>query len=164
VKPAVVRFYIDQDILGLKFLASLRPDITYPGDPGAVVHKRERSACPVMPGTRDVDWLPIVAEQGWLIITRDAQIQQHRAEINAVVEHGAKMVALASDDARDRWGQFEVVMNQWRRLEELANETGPFVYAAHRTSLRRLAPEVRRARRTPPRRASRRTRPTRRAV
>lgn len=38
VKPAEVRFYIDADILGVgHVLAGLRPDVTYPGDPGAVV-------------------------------------------------------------------------------------------------------------------------------
>lgn len=144
MKPAVVRFYIDQDILGLKILASLRADITYPGDPGAIIHKRVRPACPIKPGTHDVDWLPVVAEQGWLIITRDAHIRQHRAEINAVIEHGAKMVALASDDAGTTWAQLEVVMTQWRELARLADLSGPFVYTAHRTSLKRIAPLRRR--------------------
>jgi hypothetical protein len=37
-KPAAVRFYLDADILGLaKVLVTLRPDMTYPGDPGGVV-------------------------------------------------------------------------------------------------------------------------------
>jgi hypothetical protein len=147
VKPAVVRFYIDQDILGLKILASLRSDITYPGDPGATVHKRERSPCPIKPGTLDVDWLPVVAEQGWLIITRDAHIRQHRAEINAVMDHRARMVALASEDARNTWAQLEVVMTQWREIDKLADLPGPFVYAAYRTSLAPIAPERRPRRR-----------------
>jgi hypothetical protein len=138
VKPAVVRFYIDQDILGLKILASTRPDITYPGDPGATIHKRQRPPCPVKPGTLDVDWLPIVAEQGWLIITRDSHIRQHRAEINAVMDHGAKMVALASEDAGNTWSQLEVVMTQWREIEKLVDLPGPFVYTAHRTSLTKI--------------------------
>jgi hypothetical protein len=35
IKPAEVRYYIDADILGLaRVLAALRPDVTYPGDPG----------------------------------------------------------------------------------------------------------------------------------
>jgi hypothetical protein len=38
VKPAVVRYYFDADILGLaKVVAGLRTDITYPGDPGVVI-------------------------------------------------------------------------------------------------------------------------------
>jgi hypothetical protein len=43
VKPAQVRFYVDADILGLgRILAGLRPDVTYPGDPGTVLFKKQR--------------------------------------------------------------------------------------------------------------------------
>jgi len=63
VKPATVRYYFDADILGLgKVVAGLRPDATYPGDPGAVMRKRKRSPCTIA-GTDvdDVDWIPRVA-------------------------------------------------------------------------------------------------------
>ena len=45
---AQVRFYVDADILGLgKILGSLRNDVTYPGDPGVVIHKRHRAPSPI---------------------------------------------------------------------------------------------------------------------
>ena len=64
-KPATVRFYFDADVLGLaKVLASLCSDITYPGDPGGVVHKRERPACSVTSRSMlDTEWLPEVARE-----------------------------------------------------------------------------------------------------
>lgn len=104
-KPADVRFYFDADVLGLaKVLVQLRPDITYPGDPGGVVHRRRRPACPITsPATLDVDWIPAVAKAGWLIITRDSHIQDHRAEIAAVRENAGKMVALAGREALNTW-------------------------------------------------------------
>jgi hypothetical protein len=44
LRAAQVRIYVDADLLGLgKILASLRNDVTYPGDPGAVIHKRQRT-------------------------------------------------------------------------------------------------------------------------
>ena len=47
-KPATVRFYFDADVLGLaKAVVGLRSDSTYPGDPGGVVHKRQRPPCPI---------------------------------------------------------------------------------------------------------------------
>jgi hypothetical protein len=111
-KPATVRFYFDADILGLaKVVAALRSDVTYPGDPGAVIHKRKREPCTIQPGVDDVEWLPYVARQGWLIVTRDSNIQENRAEIDAVLAHGAKMVALASSDARTKWTQLEVLID-----------------------------------------------------
>ena len=74
LRAAQVRFYVDADILGLgKILGSLRNDVTYPGDPGAVIHKRQREPCPIAsPDVLDTDWIPQVAARGWLIITRDS--------------------------------------------------------------------------------------------
>jgi hypothetical protein len=138
VKPADVRFYLDADVLGLaRVLSQLRSDVTYPGDVGAVVHKRQRAACPVAsPSVKDTEWIPLVAANGWLIITRDRRIQDHRREIEAVRENGARMVALSGPEARGTFAQLEIVMTQWRAILKLAVQPGPFVYTATRTRLR----------------------------
>ena len=139
-KPAVVRFYLDADVLGLaKVLASLRSDVTYPGDPGGVVHRRSRPSCPIKsPATDDEVWIPETARHGWLIITRDSRIHHHRAEIEAVRSSGARMIALAGEEARGTWYQLEVVMCQWRAIERRTFEPGPFIYLASRTTLRSI--------------------------
>ncbi len=111
MKQAEVRYYVDADVLGLaKVLASLRADVTYPGDPGGVVRKRSRPAAPIT--TTDVDddvWIPIVAARGWSIITRDKAIQRRPAEIEAVRDSGAKMFALTSREQLSVWDQLEIV-------------------------------------------------------
>lgn len=137
-KPATVRFYFDADVLGLaKTVAKLRSDVTYPGDPGGTVHRRERPPSPITStDTLDTVWIPEVARRGWLIVTRDSRIQHHRAELEAIREHGARMVALAGDEAVGTWNQLEVVMCQWRAIEALLSEPAPFVYRATRTTLR----------------------------
>lgn len=136
-KPAQVRFYLDADILGLaKLLVQVRPDVTYPGDPGGVLHKRRRPPCQLAVGTLDKDWIPEVAAQGWLIITRDSAIQGHSREIGAMFEHGARMVALASSDAKGKFDQLEVFMTNWRKIERCTMEPGPFIYVATRTTFR----------------------------
>lgn len=118
-------------------IARLRSDVTYPGDPGGTVHKRERTACPITKtSTLDHDWIPIVAARGWLIITRDSRIQERRAELAAVRDNGARMVALAGRDATGTWAQLEVLMAQWRAIEALLDEPAPLVRSATRTSLR----------------------------
>jgi hypothetical protein len=140
VRPAEVRFYFDADVLGLaKVVAGLRNDATYPGDPGATIHRRARPACLISdPATPDRVWIPGVAGQGWLIITRDSRIQDHRAEVSAVREHGAKMVALTGRDARSTWQQLEVFMRQWRGIEDLAESSGPFIWRATRSGMSRI--------------------------
>jgi len=120
-------------------LAGLRPDVTYPGDPGAVIHKRLRPPCPITsPDAKDSVWIPEVARRGWLIITRDRQIQAHRLEIQAVREHGARMVVLNGEDARSVFAQLEVVMCRWRDIERYAVDPPPFIYSASRTTTRAI--------------------------
>jgi PIN like domain len=136
-RAATVRFYIDADIRGLGIIiGALRSDVTYPGDPGAVIHKRKRPECPITsPGVLDVDWIPQVAAKGWLIVTRDNAIIENRNEIAAVRENNAKMVALNRKDAASKWGQLEVFMTRWRDIEDLASQVGPFIWRVSRTAM-----------------------------
>jgi hypothetical protein len=48
-RPARVHYYVDADLLGVgKILAQIRPDVTYPGDPGGPVKgSRWRAACTI---------------------------------------------------------------------------------------------------------------------
>jgi hypothetical protein len=137
-RPAIVRFYIDADVLGLaKILVTIRSDVTYPGDPGGVVHRRHRPPCPITrTDTPDEIWIPETARRNWLIITRDSRIQHHRAEIEAVRTSGARMIALAGPEAGGTWQQLETLMSQWRAIERRLEEPGPFIYMATRTTLR----------------------------
>ncbi len=138
-RPATVRFYVDADVLGLaKVLAGLRTDVTYPGDPGGPVKGgRVRPACPVAEATTpDAIWIPETARRGWLIITRDRHIQEHRAEIGAVRTSAARMVVLAGTEAVDTFHQLEALMCQWRKVYALLDRPGPLIYTATRTTFR----------------------------
>ena len=137
-KPADVRFYFDADILGLaKILVEVRTDVTYPGDPGGTLHRRTRPACPITStAVKDDVWIPQVASFDWLIITRDSRIANNRAEIAAVRDSGARMVALAGMETVGTWAQLEVLCCQWRAIERQTNAPGPFIYSATRTGLR----------------------------
>jgi hypothetical protein len=62
-------------------------------------------------------------------------IIQSRYEIAAIRENNAKMVALNQRDAQTKWGQLEVFMTQWRHIEALTAERGPFIWHLTRSSL-----------------------------
>lgn len=129
LKAAEVRFYFDEDILGLAHVvAGLRNDCTYPGDSGAVIHKRKRPPCPIERGTKDTAWVPMVAAKGWIIVSRDFNIRENPAERRAVRQNGAKMVGLSGADAASPWAQLELFMKHWRRIEAALDEPGPFIY------------------------------------
>lgn len=138
-----VRFYVDADTLGLAhMLCRIRGDVTYPGDPGGKVKKLTRPACVITdPETKDPVWLPIVAKAGWLIITRDQKIRKKPAEIKAVMDNGARLVAIVGASAKEKLDNFailEIFMINWRRIEPLLDLPGPFVYTASRTTLSKV--------------------------
>jgi hypothetical protein len=49
------------------------------------------------------------------------------------------MVALSSAEAKTTWAQLEIFMSQWRAIERLTEEPGPFIYAATRTTRRSMS-------------------------
>jgi hypothetical protein len=114
--------------------------VTYPGDPGGTPHRRTRPACPITTSAvKDDVWIARVASFGWLIITRDSRIARNRAEIAAVRDSGARMVALAGPEAVGTWAQLEALCCQWRAIERRLDEPGPFIYSATRTALRSVS-------------------------
>ncbi len=138
-----VRFYVDADTLGLAhILCRIRPDVTYPGDLGGKVRNQTRPPCLITnPETHDEDWLPIVTRAGWLIITRDQKIRQRPAEIAAVMDAGARMVAIVARSGKVHLNQFgilEVFMTNWRGIEPLLELPGPFIYTASQSGLTKV--------------------------
>lgn len=140
-----VRFYFDADLLGLaKVMVAVRSDVTYPGDPGGVgPDGSERPPCPVRPGAKDLEWIPIVAGSGWLVVTRDRHLRSRPAERAAILEHGARVITLDARHELNKWLQLEIVVSRWRHFEELLAVPGPWVQMATYTGLRevRLRPE-----------------------
>lgn len=96
------------------------------------------------------------------MITRDSNIRGHLAEVNAVLDNGGRMVALAGQDAGTAWTQLEVLMTQWRAIELLLADSPPFVYTATRTSLHQRHDRAHFVRRTCQPRTGARTRPAER--
>jgi hypothetical protein len=134
-----VRFFVDADLLGLaKLLVTVRTDVTYPGDPGGVgIDGRFRSGCPVRPSDKDADWIPAVAAEGWVVITRDGRLRHRPLERRALLETASRIVLLESRDSLNKWGQLEIVVPWWRKFEELAGLPGPWLYVATRSGIRR---------------------------
>jgi hypothetical protein len=75
-----------------------------------------------------------VASEGWVVITRDRQLMHRPNELAAIRENGAKVVRLDTRHELTKWLQLEIVVTQWRRIEEIADLPGPWVYRASRTA------------------------------
>jgi len=118
----------------------VRADVTYAGDPGGIGRdRRVRPASPIRPGMHDEDWIPIAAGAGWIVITRDGAMIRKPVEREAITSAGARHVALDPEKKQlNVWQELEVVVTQWRSIERLLDEPGPWVYFATRSRLRKV--------------------------
>ncbi|NDL57819.1 hypothetical protein [Phytoactinopolyspora mesophila] len=136
------RWYFDADTIGVgKALKDIRRDVTWPGDDGERKRARDRQTpCPVrQTDTPDERWIPTVTQWGLTIITRDKKIQARTAEITAVRDAGARMFAITSEGNLNRWELLEVVVSQWRSMENVVTtRTGPYIFALTRTGMREI--------------------------
>lgn len=136
-----IRFYLDADLIGVaKLLVQVRSDVTYAGDPGGIgPDKRLRPASPISPETKDQVWIPRAADSGWVVISRDRHIRSRPSENSAIVDNAARFVTLdASRQQLNKWRQLEIIVCQWRKIEDLLEIPGPWIYTASRTGLRKV--------------------------
>ncbi|HEY2077980.1 MAG TPA: hypothetical protein VGH53_16740 [Streptosporangiaceae bacterium] len=90
------------------------------------------------PATHDDVWIPAVAKAGMAIITRDKHIAMRTAEINEVIDSGARMFAITSPGQLTIWDQLTIVVEQWQHLERAAQEDGPYIYSLTRTAMSKI--------------------------
>lgn len=133
-----VRYFFDEDVLMLgKMMAQILLEATHPGDPGRTQRRRRRLPCTlVQKGDKDDDWIPRVAEAGWLIITRDSKIQRQPRQKALVRESGARMVALNGLDAVRAIDQLKLLMRHWDDVDALVEKPGPYIYTLTKTTMR----------------------------
>ncbi len=144
-----VRFYVDADTLGLAHvLVTIRGDVTYPGDPGGKFKRLVRPACPITrTRTPDHEWLPVVAQQGWLVITRDQNLRSKTVEKESILRYGAKVLTIVNARRRkgveppklDVFRQLRILLTHWENVEGLLELPGPFIYDVSQTGIHKIA-------------------------
>lgn len=81
-------YFTDENTLGLgRLLRREGRDVLYPG----------HELLPEVPlGTRDIDWLPLVGDRQFIVITRDRRIRTRPAELALYHQHGVRSVWLGA--------------------------------------------------------------------
>ncbi len=54
------------------------------------------------PEAADVDWLPVVAQKGWVVLTKDVNIGRRYLEVLAIARYGAKVFVLTSGNLKSK--------------------------------------------------------------
>lgn len=126
-----MRWFVDESMIAIgKALAAVRADLVYPG------HRD----CPVDRGAADEEWLPVVGDNGLIVLMRDKRIRYRRPERERLMDHGVKAFCLTASGNQSRWDMLQLLVRHWDRIEETATLPGPFIYGVSGSGLRKLAP------------------------
>lgn len=80
--------------------------------------------------TKDLVWIPKVAESGWILVTRDRRIRTRPLEADALMRTGLSAFFFVQKRDPDLWGWVELLVRRWREMKELAErERKPFLLA-----------------------------------
>lgn len=126
-------YFTDENTLGLGKLLRRggRDDVVYPG----------HEDLPEVPlGTLDPDWMPIVAERGLVVLTRDKHIRTRPAELRIYLEHGIRSVWIGAKQDLGPRDQLDLFLKHEDRLrrEIIKRGPGPWALAMSATGIRPL--------------------------
>ncbi len=110
VELARVRFVVDENTLAIgKVMADLRGDTAYIGAAPIAELLPRRST--------DRQWIPIVAEHGWIVVTNDHRLRTRYLEATLAQRHGLRAVNMKSVGHRDAWSQLVRLTKHWQAVE-----------------------------------------------
>jgi hypothetical protein len=126
-------YFTDENTLGLGKLLrrSGRDDVLYPG----------HEDLPEIPlGTLDLDWMPVVAEHGLIVLTRDKHIRTRPAELRVYLDHGVRSVWLGAKQDLGPRDQIDLFLKHEARLrrEIVKRGAGPWALAMSPSGVRPL--------------------------
>lgn len=129
----VAVYFTDENTLGPgKLLARAgREDVVHPGH-------EELPEVPV--GMADLDWMPVVAARGLIVVTRDRRIRTRPAELRAYWEHGIRSVWIGAKRDLGPYEQLELFVQHEARLrrEITKRGLGPWALAMSSSGVRPL--------------------------
>lgn len=126
-------YFTDENALGLGKLLrrSGREDVLYPG----------HEDIPEVPlGASDLDWMPIVAARGLIVLTRDKHIRSRPAELRTYMEHGIRSVWIGAKQDLGPREQLDLFRKHEPRLrrEIIKRGDGPWALAMSPSGVRPL--------------------------
>jgi hypothetical protein len=126
-------YFTDENALGLGKLLrrSGRDDVLYPG---------HEDLSEVALGMADLDWMPVVADRGLIVLTRDKHIRTRPAELRAYLEHGIRSVWIGAKQDLGPRDQFDLfIRHESRLLREIVKRgAGPWALAMSPSGVRPL--------------------------
>ncbi len=103
-----LRYVLDQNLAPVgEAIALVRDDVASPGS----------GRLPEVPwGMADPDWIPIVARLDLIAVTRDKLNKTATGEVEALLEHGLRVVRLTGKRELTKWGSSSSSPRRARRV------------------------------------------------
>ena len=116
-----MKLFIDEDIgtrvpRALKLVRMPCENIVYPSNSG-----------PIRFGTKDIDWIPWVGQNGYLAFSRNHHILENEVEFDLVRQHGVGIVFVDRGD-HPSWAILRMIMQRWEWLRLIDGAQRPFAY------------------------------------
>jgi hypothetical protein len=126
-------YFTDENTLGLGKLLrrSGRGDVFYPGHEGL-------AEIPL--ATPDLQWMPVIAKRGLIVLTRDKHIRTRPAELRVYREHGIRSVWIGAKQDLGPRDQLDLFIRHETRLrrEITKRGSGPWALAMSPSGVRPL--------------------------
>jgi hypothetical protein len=103
------------------------------------------------PGVLDVDWLPAIGREGWVLLTKDKDIRRRPLEVEAILNSRVRAFVLVAT-VLSREEQAALFIGAMRKIHRICARPGPFIFNITTMGHLSQIPErvlTRRARRRP---------------
>lgn len=126
-----VRYVVDENLLSLgNGMAALRRDTARFSRP---------PVDELLPrGINDPDWIPIVGDRGWVIVTSDKRLRTRPLEAELAIAHKLKVVHLHGNiGTKPAWDQMVRIATRWSSIQNHVNRTpdGPWWLSVRRNGV-----------------------------
>lgn len=116
-KPTKITLFIDRAIS-----QRLVPDVLRAAGATVEIHLDH-----FVPDVPDVEWLPVVSQRGWIVLTKDSRIGRNPLELLAIAQANAKVFILVSGNLT-RQQMADVFVKSLDRIQRFAHgNPAPFI-------------------------------------
>lgn len=84
--------------------------------------------------TEDAEWLAVVGEKKWIVLTRDAMIGRRLLELDALLAAGTRVFVVVSKEFTDEASANIVIAALPKILDMIAANNFPFIAKIYRNS------------------------------
>ena len=86
------------------------------------------------PDSPDTEWLPIVSQRGWIVLTKDENIGRNILEVQAIADNKARVFILVSGNLSTQ-GMIKIFVDAIDKIETIVKgNSAPFIAKVYKDS------------------------------